>query len=55
MKLKEFLKQFEGLDPEIEVYKRKGFEDDPYFKEFSKSYEILRFKPNNFHVDSILI
>lgn len=38
MKLRDFLKQFEGLDPETEVYKREGFEDDPPMKDFGKAF-----------------
>ena len=42
MKLRDFLKQFEGLDPEIEVYKREGFEDDPPYKDFGKAYTTFK-------------
>lgn len=42
MKLRDYLKQFEGLDPEIEVYKREGFEDDPPRNDFGKSFEVLK-------------
>lgn len=57
MKLKDFLKQFEGSDPETEAYKRKGFEDDPPYKDFSKSFEILPLKDIKRvnAIDSILV
>lgn len=41
MKLKDYLSQFEGLDPDTEVYKRRGFEDDPPMKDFSKSFRMM--------------
>ena len=41
MKLKDYLAQFEGLNPDTEVYKRRGFEDDPPMKDFSKSFRMI--------------
>ena len=41
MKLKDYLAQFEGLDPNTEVYKRRGFEDDPPTKDFSYSFRMM--------------
>lgn len=41
MKLKDYLAQFEGLNPDTEVYKRQGFEDDPPMKDFSKSFRMI--------------
>lgn len=41
MNLKDYLAQFEGLDPNTEVYKRRGFEDDPPTKDFSYSFRMM--------------
>lgn len=42
MKLRDFLKQFEGLDPETEVFKREGFKDDPPMKDFGKAFTTFK-------------
>lgn len=44
MKLKDYLAQFEGLDPDTEVYKRRGFEDDPPMKDFSQSFRMMSYE-----------
>ena len=46
MKLKDYLAQFEGLDPDTEVYKRRGFEDDPPTKDFSKAFDMRTYEYN---------
>lgn len=47
MKLKDFLKQFDGLDPEIEVYKGKVFGGGPLItKDFSKSFGVVVYQVN---------
>lgn len=57
MKLKDFLKQFEGLDPDLEIYKEgideKGIANSTCYKKsehghpFNKDYEIVWIKPGD--------
>lgn len=57
MKLKDFLQQFEGLDPETEIYQTHDENDDgeiiskPRKSIFTRFYENCRSKSENFCVD----
>lgn len=55
MKLRDYLKQFEGLDPETEVYKREGFEDDPPMKDFGKAFKPLHYNGATNSLEKILV
>lgn len=46
MKLREFLKQFEGLDPEAEVWRRRVFKDEGFVKDFPTAYGVLCYQMN---------